>query len=174
MSIGQGRGWEHQLRNEPTGDLTYARAWRATLAGDRDGGAVDIVPHLALTGGTPRTQASAGATLRIGVNLPDDLGRPTIQSGLPVSGGTSRPFGVHLFAGIEGRAIGRDTFLDGNLWRSGPSIDKEPFGLESRVGFAVTSGQVDLGFTYARQSPETSVGERKTHDFGSVWLSWRI
>ena len=174
LSIGQGLGWEHQLRNEPTGDLTYARAWRATLAGDRDGGAVDIVPHVALTGGTPRTQASAGATLRIGVNLPDDFGRPTIQSGLPVSGGTSRPFGVHLFAGIEGRAIAGDTFLDGNLWRSGPSIDKEPFGLESRVGFAVTSGKVDLGFTYARQSPETSVGERKTHDFGSVWLSWRI
>ena len=170
----QAMGWEHQLRNEPTADLTYARAWRTTLAGDRDGGAVDLVPHVALTGGTPRTQASAGATVRIGVNLPDDFGRPTIQSGLPVSGGASRPFGVHLFAGIEGRAIARDTFLDGNLWRSGPSIDKEHFGLESRVGFTVTSGPVDLGFTYARQSPETSVGERKTHDFGSLWLSWRI
>ena len=108
------------------------------------------------------------------MNLPDDFGRPTIQSGLPISGGAKQPLGVHLFAGIEGRAVARDTFLDGNLWEASHHVEAKPLGLETRFGLVVTTGRVDLGFTYARQSPESAVQDRKTHDYGSLWLNWRI
>ena len=174
FEINQAQGWQNQLRNEPTADLTYARAGRILLAGEREGGAVDFIPHLALVGGTPRTQAAAGGTVRIGVNLPDDFGQPTIQSTLPISGGATQSCGVYLFAAVEGRAVARDSFLDGSLWRSGYHVASEPLGLETRVGFAVTRHSVDFGFTYARQSPEFKGQHFGNHDYGSLWLNWRI
>ena len=174
FQINQAEGWEHQLKNEPTGDFTYARAWRLLLAGDREGGAVDFIPHMGLVGGTPLTQAGAGGMLRIGVNLPDDFGQPTIQSLLPISGGAPQSFGVYLFAAVEGRAVARDTLVDGNLWRSSYHVESEPLNLETRVGFAITWSQVDLGFTYARQSPEYKGQGYGTHDYGSLWLNWRM
>lgn len=174
FQINQAQGWQNQLHNEPTVDFTYARACRALLAGEREGGAVDFIPHLALVGGTPRTQAVLGGTLRIGVNLPDDFGPTTIQSALPISGGAPQPFGVYLFAAAEGRAVARDTFLDGNLWRPSSHVLSEPLGLETRVGFAVTWHRVDVGFTYARQSREFRGQTLGNHDYGSLWLNWRI
>jgi lipid A 3-O-deacylase len=174
FQINQALGWKNQLRNEPTADFTYARAWRVLLAGEREGGAVDFIPHFGLVGGTPRTQAAAGGTLRFGVNLPDDFGQPTIQSMLPISSGAPQPFGVYLFAAVEGRAVARDTFLDGNLWHSSYHVESEPLDLETRVGFAVTWSQVDLGFTYARQSQEYKGQGFGTHDYGSIWLNWRM
>ncbi len=174
FQINQAQGWENQLKNEPTADFTYARAWRVLLAGEREGGAVDFIPHFGLVGGTPRTEAGAGGTLRIGVNLPDDFGQPSIQSLLPISGGAPQQFGVYLFAAVEGRAVARDTFLDGNLWRSSYHVESEPLDLETRVGFAVTWSQVDLGFTYARQSQEYKGQPFGTHDYGSIWMNWRL
>ena len=174
FAIGLAEGWTHQLHNEPTGDLTLARAWRRTLAGDRDGGCVDFVAHGALTGGTPRTQGTAGGLVRIGVNLPDDFGQPTIQSTLPISAGVPQHFGVHVFAGIEGRATAYDSFVDGNIWRSSHHVAGDPLGLESRVGFALTWYSVDLGFTYARQSPDFKQQTGGNHDYGALWLNWRL
>ncbi len=174
FAIGLAEGWTHQLHNEPTGDVTLARAWRHTLAGDRDGGVVEFISHGALTGGTPLTQATAGGMIRIGVNLPDDFGQPTIQSTLPISAGIPRGFGFHVFAGIEGRATAYDSFVDGNLWRSSHSVTGVPFGYESRVGFAVTWHSLDLGFTHGRQSPDFKQQTGGNHDYGSLWLNWRI
>lgn len=174
FTIAPALGWEHQLRNEPTGDFTYARAWRKVLLGERDAGAVEFIPHFALVGGTPRTQAAAGGTMRFGVNLPDDFGPPTIQSTLPISGGAPQRFGAYLFAAIEGRALARDTFLDGDLWRSGDHVESLPLGLESRVGVAVTWHCLDLGFTYARQSPEFKGQGYGNHDYGAIWANWRL
>jgi lipid A 3-O-deacylase len=174
FTIAPALGWEHQLRNEPTGDFTYARAWRKVLLGERDAGAVEFIPHFALVGGTPRTQAAAGGLVRFGVNLPDDFGPQTIQSTLPISGGAPQPFGAYLFAAIEGRAVARDTFLDGDLWRSGDRVESLPLGLESRVGVAVTWHCLDLGFTYARQSPEFKGQGYGNHDYGAIWANWRL
>lgn len=174
FAIGLAEGWTHQLHNEPTGDLTLARAWRHTLAGDRDGGCVEFIGHGAFTGGTPRTEGTLGGLIRIGVNLPDDFGQPTILSSLPHTAGVPRSFGVHLFAGIEGRATAYDSFVDGNLWRSSQSVAGRPVGLESRVGVAVTWHSVDLGFTYARQSPDFKGQPGGNHDYGSLWMNWRI
>ena len=174
FAIGLAEGWTHQLHNEPTGDVTLARAWRHTLAGDRDGGSVEIVSHGAFTGGTPITQATAGGLIRIGVNLPDDFGQPTIQSTLPITAGVPRNLGFHVFAGIEGRATAYNSFVDGNLWRSSHSVGGVPFGYQSRVGFAVSWHSLDLGYTHARQSPDFKQQTGGNHDYGSVWLNWRI
>lgn len=172
--INQAQGWENQLHNEPTAALGVARAWRIHLGGDRDGGAVEWIPHVALTGGTPRTQAAVGGTLRAGVRLPDDFGQPTIHSGLPSSGGgPTEGFGVHLFAAIEARAVARDSMVDGNLWRESHRQDSQPWGLEGRLGVVATWRRFDLGFTYTYESRDYDL-QPHNHDYGSVWLNWRI
>lgn len=66
--------------------------------------------------------------LRLGQRLPLDYGPPRIQPSLPGSGFFVPPqdrFGWYLFAGVEGRAVARNIFLDGNTFRDSRSVDKE-------------------------------------------------
>lgn len=174
FKINQAQGWANQLRNEPLGSVSVARAWRLELGGKRDAGAVELIPYVGGTGGTPRTFAAAGSTLRVGVNLPDDFGQPTIRSAMPsTSGDAPSGFGVHLFAGIEGKAIARDSTIDGNLWKTSHRLDAVPWAIEGRLGFAFTWKHVDLGFTYAFETREYT-DQDNNHNYGSLWLNWRI
>jgi len=45
--------------------------------------------------------------------------------------------GGYVFAGVEGRAVARDIFLDGNTFQKSPSVDKEPLVGELAVGAAL-------------------------------------
>ncbi len=172
--IAEAYGWQHQIRNEPTASVSLARALRVLVGGNRDGGAVEWIPHTAVQVGTPRTMGAAGSTLRIGLRMPDDFGQPTIRSTLPSSGsGYNSGFGVHLFAAIEGRAIAHDSAIDGNLWKPSNSQESMFWGIEGRLGVAVTWKRVDVGFTYTYESREF-VGQEHNHTHGSLWLNWRI
>lgn len=172
--IAEAYGWQNQVRNEPTASVSLARALRVLVGGNRERGAVEWIPHTAVQMGTPRTMAAAGSTLRIGLRMPDDFGQPTIRSTLPSSGsGYNSGFGVHLFAAIEGRAITHNSTIDGNLWKSSNSQESMFWGIEGRLGVAVTWRRVDVGFTYTYESREF-VGQEHNHTHGSLWLNWRI
>ena len=56
--------------------------------------------------------------------------------------------GGYLFIGASGRAIGRDMFLDGNLWRDGPRVDdRKTFVGDLQGGIAIHYRAVQLAFT---------------------------
>jgi hypothetical protein len=172
--IGQAKGWANQIRNEPLGSVSVARTWRVEVGGNRDEGAVEWLPYLGMAAGTPRTHAAAGSILRIGVRMPDDFGQPTIRSILPSSGGGhTSGFGVQLFAGLEGKAIARDSTIEGNLWKESHHLEAVPWGLEGRIGVMLTWSRVDLGFSYNYETREYS-DQDHNHDYGSLWLNWRI
>ncbi|MDB5569613.1 MAG: hypothetical protein JWN93_796, partial [Hyphomicrobiales bacterium] len=73
------RGWDQQLRNEPTVQLRYQRSWRAlaAYAFETDYG-VDFTPHAGFALGNVYTFANAGATFRIGKDLRQDFGPPRV------------------------------------------------------------------------------------------------
>ena len=73
--------------------------------------------------------ASAGATVRLGLNLPNDFGQQIIDAPASNNGGlaTARHWSIYAFTGANGRAVAHDITLDGNTFRGGPSVDRVPF-----------------------------------------------
>lgn len=166
------RGWDTQLGNEPGVVLTYQRSWRALVSGSTAGLGFDLTPHAGGALGNVFTYANAGATVRLGWNLPDDYGPPRIQPSLPSSGyfEMQDKLSVYLFAGLDARAVARNIFLDGNTWRDSRSVDKKAFVGDAQIGFAVTYGATRLAFTHVFRSPEFE-GQSDPDEFGAISLS---
>lgn len=159
IGIAQAQGWSHDIQTEPGGMLTYERLWRVSLIGDGDNG-VDIVPQLGATAGNVMTYGDAGALLRVGKNLRADYGPARIR---PALSGTDYFDGDHLdgdlgfyvFAGTQGRIVGRNIFLDGNSFRPSPSVDKKIFVADLQAGFSLFwSSAWRLDFSAVRRTRE--------------------
>jgi hypothetical protein len=78
-----------------------------------------------------------------------------------------------LFAGVEGRAVARDIFLDGNTFRDSPSVDKENFVGDFEIGIAATYGSMRASFTQIYRTKEFK-GQKGNDRFGAISLSWRF
>jgi hypothetical protein len=68
------RGWHNQLDNEPGLLLKYERLWRLS-PNEQTARYVDLIPHLGAEVGNVMIFGDLGATLRVGVNLPEGLWR---------------------------------------------------------------------------------------------------
>lgn len=169
------RGWDAQLKNEPALLVGYERAWPSLLQAQFKGLTADVSPKMGATVGTVYTYANAGAVLRVGRNLPDDFSATDISLGPPRDGyrpaGTG--FGWYAWVGTDVRAVGWNTFLDGNLSDDGPSVDRKPFGYDLQAGLAAVWGRSRLGFTIVRRSKEFST-QSGPDTFGQLTWSFAL
>ncbi|MDR3440530.1 lipid A deacylase LpxR family protein [Telmatospirillum sp.] len=168
-------GWHYQLRDEPGIVIAYQRKWRALYEFSEFGLGADVTPYAGADVGNVLTQAAGGATLRIGYDLPADYGPPRVRPSLTGSDyfEPQRDFGWYLFAGVEGRAVARDIFLDGNTFTDSRSVDKRPLVGDLQFGVAMTVGSVRLAYTHVFLTKEF-YGERHTDTFGSFSASVRF
>jgi hypothetical protein len=107
-------GWDHQLENEPGLAAIYERKWRPAPFYSNGDVVFDVITHLGCSLGNVATYAKTGFETRFGWNLPDDLGISLIRPAGNTSFSVRQRQGVYLFAGVNGRAVARDIFLDGN------------------------------------------------------------
>ncbi len=169
------RGWDTQLRNEPGIILTYQRSWREYAALTVLGNRLDFTPHAGGALGNVFTYANAGVTLRYGKHLPDDYGPPRIQPGLPGSADFApvSHFGWYLFAGIEGRAVARNIFLDGNTFRDSRSVDRKPLVGDLQFGFVMDWSDIRFSYTHVLRSREYET-QQKNDGFGALSVSMKF
>ncbi len=173
--IASPRGWDSQLRNEPTVQLLIQRSWRALAAYSFDGGyGLDLTPHVGAALGNVYTFANAGLTVRIGKDLRQDFGPPRVGPSVPGTGYfvPRADIGWYLFAGIEGRAVARNIFLDGNTFQDGPSVAKKPLVADLQAGTVLTYDAVRLSYTHVLRTKEF-VTQRHPEQFGALTLSVR-
>jgi len=168
-------GWDHQLDNELGILLIYDRQWQAQYDSEFWGLGVDVTPHVGWTLGNVLTSASLGATLRVGRDLPSDYGPPLIRPSHPGSGffRPTRDFGWYLFAGLTGRYVLHNIFLDGNTFEDSHKVDREPWVGDLQVGLVLTWKDVRLSFTNIFRSDEFTEQKSST-EFGSISLSVRL
>lgn len=174
FGLARPEGWHNQLRNEPGVVLTYERKWRRWSSFPLFGLDGDVTPHLGGSVGNVMTHAAAGFMLRIGDDLGShyDYGPPRIRPSPPGSDYfiPRDSIGWYLFAGIEGRAVARNIFLDGNTFRDSHSVDKKILVGDAQAGLAVIIGRARLSYTHIWRSKE--FGRQDGFDqFGSVSLS---
>jgi lipid A 3-O-deacylase len=165
-------GWDTQLGNEPGFNLKYARAARFVLA-ESDRLRAEVIPAAGASLGTIDTSFRAGAQVRAGWNLPGDFGPQRIDALSLGSHGRvrdgRREFFGYGFCGVEGRAVARNAFLDGNLSRTSRSVDKETLVGECSVGAVVGRGGVEGGFAYVWRTREFK-SQPESHAYGAVFV----
>ena len=149
------QGWDNQLENELGLNATYLHKWRYILDFD-ERQQYETSLHTGLTLGNVYTYASTGFMLRWGTHLKNDIGPPTISPGFPglPAFNPNRQANWYLFAGIEGRLVGRDIFLDGNTNVDGPGVDREPLVADLQFGAAIHWRDMRIAFSQMLRSRE--------------------
>ncbi|MCB2184756.1 MAG: lipid A deacylase LpxR family protein [Desulfobulbaceae bacterium] len=169
------QGWEHQLKNEVGVVLVYERKWRFAPLGPEGMDFFDFITHAGVTLGNVHTYSNAGGEIRFGFNLPDDFGtaliRPAGDASIPVTGAEGGDTGFHLFVAVDGRAIGRNIFLDGNTFTESHDVDKKYFVADIMAGISVHLNGVKLTYSHVYKTKEFDA-QKEEQIFGSVSLSF--
>ncbi len=176
MQVNLPRGWDNQLHNEPGLMVSWNRRWPDALEAKLGPLQFSLEPNSGVTLGNIYTYGSIGTILTIG---PYDQGiqdsPPRVRPAMPGTGFFATPddeFSWYLFAGLEGRAVARNIFLDGNTFRDSPSIDKKYFVGDGTLGAAITWDDYRLSYNMTYRTEEYH-GQDENTLFGGISLSYR-
>jgi lipid A 3-O-deacylase len=171
------QGWDHQLENELGLMVSWQRLWPKAYTSELGNLHFRTSPYGGATLGNVYTYASTGVLFQL---MPQEYKWQDlplrIRPAMPGSGYFSVPegeFAWSVFAGLEGRAMGRNIFLDGNTFQDSPSVDKRFFVGDINLGVAFTYGRTQLSYTVNWRSEEFS-GQEKPDIFGAVGLGYRF
>jgi len=164
-------GWSEQLENEPTLLLGYERIRRIRPLSTPTGRRFDASYFGGLTLGNAYTHVSAGGFMRWGSRLSNDYGPPRIT---PAVSGSAffNPNGRtwYFFVGTEGRAVGRDLFIEGNTFGGRDGVDPERLVGELFAGFVFSQGRFRVTYNHIWRSREFKVQDG-SQDYGALSLS---
>ncbi len=170
------RGWDNQLDNEPGVIVSWLRRWPHAARFEAMGFYGALEPQAGITLGNVYTYANTGFNLRLSPQ--DDRWQdhpPRVRPAIPGTGYFQIPnddWSWYLFAGAEGRAVGRNIFLDGNTFADSHRVDKKHFVADLNTGIAFTYQRVRLSYTLTYRTEEFH-GQDRGDLFGSLSLSYR-
>lgn len=170
----QPMGWQNQIPNEPAILVSWLAKTRHRL-GSHGGIDVEAIPHGGASLGTVMSLARGGGIIRLGRNM-TGFGPDTIEPGGAMLQNMRReiePTGRgelewYLFAGLDHRLVAYNIFLDGTVFRDGPSVQRRPHVYDQSLGLSLRYGALRLSVTRVRRSEEfytaASNGGRQTFD----------
>ncbi|MGH8493770.1 MAG: lipid A deacylase LpxR family protein [Moraxellaceae bacterium] len=155
------QGWDYQLVNEPVLNLVYDRQ-RVMTSFSLNGHSITLFENFGLAFGNLMISGTVGANALYARNpraafslRPNFLGRyPWLSQ--------SQPLGFYALGSVQGMAVGRNLFLDGNTFKDGPSVDKE---------YVVGSGQLVMGYGFSCLALQLGLSF-STRTFKSQIESW--
>ncbi len=168
-------GWATQLHNEPGLIVEYERSIKLIPPKSFLGLVFDAEPHYGAAVGNVYDYANIGAMARLGFNLPNDYGPMRIDPSLPGSNffEPNGAISAYVFGGVDGRAIARNIFLDGNTFEASRSVEKRDLVGDIVLGGAITFRSVRIAFTHVIRSREYAT-QTTTDRFGAVDVSVRF
>ena len=180
------QGWRHQLKTEPGAALRYERRYlflpggpaprrragepapgtgSGHAGGRSDGWGTQLIPHFGGSAGNIATLLHGGGTVRFGYNVPNEFAAG--------NGPREYRYGAYLMAGVDGRLVFHNIFLDGNTWRSSHRVTKRPLVADLKAGFAFVLKRVELSFTQVYRTREFD-DQDSADTFGSATLSLKF
>ena len=181
MDVEKANGWNDQVPNEITGDISFVQKRRADFINIHRGWfRVDGLTEWGARLGTFRTEAHLGGFFRAGYNLPPDFSDPRISS----TAYSHRYFGggsdykgnwsIYSLFGATMRGVAFDATLDGPMFRDfDTGIDREPFVAEVFCGFGVRYRRVEFSYVHTWRTEEYKDQAEPTN-FGSVAMRVRF
>ncbi len=164
-------GWQNELDDEVTVDLVYQRQWTLPIIDNH----IDLVPLVGFDIGTAMRYINTGVTLRIGSGTNSDYGPPLIRPSAPGSGyfQPSQAFYWYLFAGVNGRHVDHNLFLEGNRDGNSHSVEIERWVGDIQLGAVMGAGNWRLTLTNIVRTREFKLQD-EPDEFGSIALSYRF
>lgn len=171
----ESRGWDNQIGNRIGGILIIERKWRALAQARVLRFGADFMPHVGVSLGNVATYVNAGFTMRVGNGLDNDFGPPRIRPSLPGSGYfvSHDEWSWYLFAGVDGRLVERNIFVDDNDLKSLLTIDEKRWVNDVQAGLVLTRGDFRMSYTLVHRSKEFDQ-QLQADRFGSLALTWRF
>jgi len=168
-------GWDNQLDNQLGGTLIVERKWRKLAQMDVLRLGVDFMPHVGVSIGNIEQYANSGFTVRLGNDLDNDFGPPRIRPSLPGSDYfvPHDNWSWYLFAGIDGRYVDKNIFIDDNDKNDLFNIEKNDWVADAQAGLVITRGDFRMAYTYVYRSAEFKQQTEKDR-FGSLAFTWRF
>jgi hypothetical protein len=169
------KGWSNQLNNEPGVMLSWQRRHPFYYQKNTGNHVASVSPHYGLTAGNVYTYANAGLTFRFSPeqSMWEDLPlrvRPSMAGTGFFYRPEIGPCGWSIFAGLEGRAVGRNIFLDGNSFHDNSGVDKFPFVADVNAGFSFTYKKTRFSYTLVYRTKEFE-GQDRGDLFGAFSIS---
>ena len=166
------QGWDLQLGDE-LGFIYSLGHDRQLIRNDiSDGWSYDVIGSGQAAIGNIYSGLELSGIVRLGYRLSNRWSATTMADiSYDDSGNDSDP-GFFLFAGLTGRYVARDIFVDGNTWRDSHSVNRTPFVSDQMLGMGIHWKQLELRLTVTRRTNQyrTQAGPVR---FGSVVLVWK-
>jgi lipid A 3-O-deacylase len=166
------KGWDNQISNEPAIQLFFTRSFQFGFRSENYWG-FDVVPHVKAALGNVYIYGEVGTMLRAGYNLPPEYIISPIESFSTHPSYDPPKWAAYVFAGADGRAVGRNIFLDGNTFKESPSIEKETFVGDFRVGGAVRYKGVEAVVSLVERTREF-VLQPRNEEFLSITFQFHF
>ena len=166
-------GWDQQIETEPTIQIAYDRIYRSSRLKLSESSAMDASLYGGVQLGNAYTNVNAGTFIRVGKNLPMDYGPPRITPATSGSGyfeptpGT----GWYFYAGVEGRRVFRDMFIEGNTFGGVNGPEALDYVGEAFAGWVFARGPIRLSYTQVWRNREFR-GQPSGQDYGSFSVSF--
>jgi lipid A 3-O-deacylase len=173
------KGWHTQPAAEPAVDLFVEERGKYDLL-TCDCLGLQVLPYASANVGTVLMTGRAGATVRIGTNLPSDFGHAVLPMKFPLSTEPkgrdpesstpplrSRKWGLHGFATLDGKGVLYSASLDGALFHDSRSVDKKPWVYDAIWGWSLTSPCWYLTYSHVTRSKEFNT-QTSVQQFHSV------
>lgn len=171
------KGWNNQLKNEPALTVGWQRGWPSYFVAGAGDLSLSVSPYAGVTVGNVYDFINTGLSLRISPSSEKWQDAPLrVRPGLAGTGFFEIPekkWSWYLFGGIEGRAVARNIFLDGNTFRDSPSVDKEYFVGDANAGVALTYDKIRVSYTLVYRTKEFETQEDDTV-FGAMSVGYRF
>ena len=171
------QGWSHQLKNEPGLMLAWQRALPMAVTGRVADNFWSVKPYFGTTIGNIHTYGDAGFSIRLSPYDSRWQDTPVrVRPSMPGTGIYEIPrnkWSWALFSGIEGRAVARDIFLDGNTFTNSYSVEKKPFVADATAGVAFTYDKTRISYTVVYRTKEFVLQDHP-EIFGAVSLGVRF
>jgi len=163
VNAAEPNGWDNQIRAEPGFMIAYLHKRRY---GDSNG--LQLVPHAGATIGTIMTLARAGGIVRFGQNM-TGFGPDSIEPGGAMlknarrqqDEGRTQPYEWFAFAGVDGRLVAHNIFIDGSLFRDGPGIASDSKVYDLTAGLSARIDKLRLSVTRIKRSEEFDGGGKQ-------------
>jgi lipid A 3-O-deacylase len=156
------RGWDQQLPFEPAFLVRYGQRALAAEASRHGVRIFELVPGWAAEAGTLRLAAEGQLTARAGFAVPHPWAHDAAAG----------PVSIYLLAGLQGDAVARDLFLDGDLWHATPHAERRPLVWERSLGAAARYRSLTLEYRAVTRGREYQA-QPEPHTWGSFTLAWR-
>lgn len=174
-------GWDHQVPNEVTADISFVQKRRADFATFENGPfQADGLTQWGLRLGTFRTDAHLGTFFRAGYHLPPDFSDPRLSETAYSHGyfgdhdDYEGNWSVYSIFGATVRGVAHDATLDGPVFRDFETgNDREALVGEVFCGVGIRYRSVELSYVHTWRTEEYK-DQVEPGDFGSIAVRARF